>query len=189
MICKPLPDDEVEFDMLMKKFFPSVYDVKYLMKQAIRSYQTGQLTPADQNTLDVLNKFEQKSSLENLAEVLKVKRQGQAHQAGSDALLTGKVFFRMREILYNGDISDDHLSKVWGLGFPDSGAQGFSNTNAQQYANGNDNSGQNGGYANGPSTPNNNHVNMVSTPAPSGTTSGMATPGAGGAFGNFKYGQ
>jgi CCR4-NOT transcription complex subunit 7/8 len=32
----PLPDDETEFDIFMKKFFPSVYDIKHLMKYAIR---------------------------------------------------------------------------------------------------------------------------------------------------------
>jgi len=38
--------------------------------------------------------------LENLASMLKVKRQGTTHQAGSDSLLTGDVFFKMRELYF-----------------------------------------------------------------------------------------
>lgn len=197
MICRPLPDDEVEFEMLMRKFFPSIYDVKYLMKQAVKKLTSGQLTPVDNATLDLLTKFEQKSSLENLAEIFKVKRIGPAHQGGSDAQLTGKVFFQMRDRLYNGEISDEHLSKVWGLGFPESaGGQGFSNTTPQHYnatLQESGTPGQNGTYANGaPSTPNNNHVNMVSTPAPTTSSSGIGamTPGGGGGvFGAFQFGK
>jgi CCR4-NOT transcription complex subunit 7/8 len=194
MICQPLLDDEVEFEALMKKFFPSIYDVKYLTKQCVQLHASGQLTPADAATLEILQKFEQKPSLENLAEALKVKRQGPAHQGGSDALLTGKVFFQMRERLWNGEIPDEHLSKVWGLGNPDSG-------NAQAYnaaygagAQEGDAQGQNGSYTDGvPSTPNNTHANMVTTPAPttnSSTGVGSMTPGGGGGvFGAFQFGK
>jgi CCR4-NOT transcription complex subunit 7/8 len=193
MVCKALPDDEVEFEMLMKKFFPSIYDVKYLMKVASKAQLTGQATPLDGTSLDILTKFEQKSSLEHLAEILKVKRQGPAHQAGSDALLTGKVFFQLRERLYNGEISDEHLGKVWGLGFPD-GPSTF--TTPQHYQNPlnqeNATPGTNGNtYNNGaPSTPNNGHAGLVSTPAPTNSSTGMGalTPGGGGGvFGAFQF--
>ncbi|KFY47822.1 hypothetical protein V495_01796, partial [Pseudogymnoascus sp. VKM F-4514 (FW-929)] len=179
MICQPLLDDEVEFEILMKKFFPSIYDVKYLTKQCIAQHASGQLTPTDASTLEILQKFEAKPSLEVLAEALKVKRQGPAHQGGSDALLTGKVFFQMRERLWNGEIPDEHLSKVWGLGNPDAGAQAYNaayNASNQEAA-----GGQNGTYADGvPSTPNNTHANMVTTPAPAtsaSTGAGSMTPG------------
>jgi CCR4-NOT transcription complex subunit 7/8 len=194
MICQPLLDDEVEFEILMKKFFPSIYDVKYLVKQSIVQHASGQVTPADASTLEVLQKFETKPSLEVLAEALKVKRQGPAHQGGSDALLTGKVFFQVRDRLWNGEIPDEHLSKVWGLGNPDAGTQAYNaayNANAQEAAG----AGQNGTYAADgvPSTPNNTHANMVTTPAPttnSSTGVGSMTPGGGGGvFGAFQFGK
>jgi CCR4-NOT transcription complex subunit 7/8 len=34
MLCKPLPDDEREFRGYLDKFFPSLYDIKYLLKSA-----------------------------------------------------------------------------------------------------------------------------------------------------------
>ncbi|RFU26425.1 hypothetical protein B7463_g9907, partial [Scytalidium lignicola] len=188
LICKPLPDDEVEFDKLMKKFFPSIYDIKYLMKYAIKQHTMGQLTPLDPNSAEVLAKFEQKSGLENIAETFKIKRQGAAHQAGSDSLLTGKVFFKMRERIFNGDISDEHLGKVWGLGFPEHYPQHY-----HQQMQDNATPNQNGSYTNGtPSTPNTGKAGLVSTPGhnSNGTGVGSLTPGGGGGvFGNFQFGK
>jgi CCR4-NOT transcription complex subunit 7/8 len=196
MICKPLPDDEIEFDMLMKKFFPSIYDVKYLMKQASKQVSMGQLTPLDPANTDILQKFEQKPSLENLAEIMKVKRQGAAHQAGSDALLTGKVFFQMRERIFNGEIPAEYVDKVWGLGFPEHGNSGFTHSTPQHYSQLQENTtpGQNGtSHANGtPSTPNTGHAGLASTPAPTNASSGIGplTPGGGGGvFGAFQFKQ
>ncbi len=117
--CKPLPSDEIEFDQIMKLYFPSTYDVKHLMKHAIRLHISGQLTPGDPSSTEVLQKFEHKSGLENIAEALKVKRVGTAHQAGSDSLLTGRVFFQMREKIFHGEIPVEQVGKVWGLMVPD----------------------------------------------------------------------
>ncbi|CAK7240165.1 MAG: CCR4-NOT core DEDD RNase subunit [Sporothrix thermara] len=117
--CKPLPSDEIEFDQIMKLYFPSTFDVKHLMKHAIRMHNSGQLTPGDPSSIEVLQKFEHKSGLENIAEALKVKRVGAAHQAGSDSLLTGRVFFQMREKIFHGEIPAEQVGKVWGLMVPD----------------------------------------------------------------------
>jgi CCR4-NOT transcription complex subunit 7/8 len=194
LVCSPLPCDEVEFDRNMKRYFPSTYDVKHLMKHAIKLHNSGMLTPVDPSAIEIMQKFEQKSGLEHIAETLKLKRVGSAHQAGSDSLLTGRVFFELRKRIFNGDISDDHLGKVWGLGIPDfsiggagitvgganSGGGGGGGNNNNQIENtppshhhhhGHGHGGHhhpNGLQQNGtPSTPNTGSVGLVGTPAAS----------------------
>merc|ERR1719433_1752448 len=70
-----LPESEQEFLEDLKMYFPNLYDIKYLM------------TSTD-NLM---------GGLQNVANILKVKRIGSQHQAGSDSLLTGQVFFKIYE--------------------------------------------------------------------------------------------
>ena len=196
LICQSLPCDEKEYDMYVKKFFPSILDIKYLMKYAIRQHSMGQLTPMDPATAEILTKFEQKSGLENLAESFKIKRAGNAHQAGSESLVTGKVFFRMRDKIFNDHISDDHLGVVWGLGLPEhlAAPQHSTPQHYHQQLQENTTPSQNGGntYGNGPSTPNTGNARLVSTPGHPNNGGGIGplTPGGGGGvFGSFQYGK
>jgi len=68
-----LPSSEAEFQEEVKLYFPRLYDIKYLMLFT-------------ENLI---------GGLQTVANCLQVERIGTQHQAGSDSLLTGQVFFRM----------------------------------------------------------------------------------------------
>ncbi len=85
----PLPADEAEFFHLLRLFFPTLYDIKYLMKFC--------------NNLH--------GGLNKLAETLDVERIGPQHQAGSDSLLTCATFLKLVDKMFSMDINslDAHL--------------------------------------------------------------------------------
>merc|ERR1711983_208374 len=90
-----LPKTEAEFFELLKLYFPNVYDVKYLMKSCKNL----------------------KGGLQEVANELEARRVGPQHQAGSDALLTGQTFFRMKEMFFEDDIDDSkYCGHLFGLG-------------------------------------------------------------------------
>jgi len=89
-----LPADEHEFFELIKIYFPKIYDIKYLMKS------TKHL----------------KGGLQEVADELEVQRTGPQHQAGSDSLLTGATFFKMREQFFEDHIDDKYCGHLYGLG-------------------------------------------------------------------------
>ena len=52
-----------------------------------------------------------------MANELDVPRIGPQHQAGSDSLLTGQTFFRMKEMFFEDDIDDSkYCGHLYGLG-------------------------------------------------------------------------
>ncbi|KAK9508498.1 hypothetical protein O3M35_006042 [Rhynocoris fuscipes] len=90
-----LPNDESEFFELLKIYFPTVYDVKYLMKSCKNL----------------------KGGLQEVADQLELTRVGPQHQAGSDSLLTGMAFFKMREMFFEDNIDDGkYCGHLYGLG-------------------------------------------------------------------------
>ncbi|KAL3188416.1 hypothetical protein MRX96_003398 [Rhipicephalus microplus] len=90
-----LPVDESEFFELLRIYFPAIYDVKYLMKSCKNL----------------------KGGLQEVAEQLELERIGPQHQAGSDSLLTGAAFFKMREMFFEDNIDDaKYCGHLYGLG-------------------------------------------------------------------------
>ncbi|KAJ5104790.1 hypothetical protein NUU61_002137 [Penicillium alfredii] len=175
MLCSPLPENEEEFHKFLNIFFPSLYDIKYLMKHASRNQAVNDmpLTPA---AAQILANLGQKSGLQDVADELGVKRVGIAHQAGSDSLVTGEIYWKMRQLVFNGTIDEAKYSgQVWGL---NGQIPALSYHMAQQTPN------LNGAtiYSAGtPTTPNTGHVGTgAHTPQHHGAGFGIPTPG--GAF-------
>ncbi|EER27334.1 CAF1 family ribonuclease containing protein [Coccidioides posadasii C735 delta SOWgp] len=192
MLCKPLPDDEEEFHKLLSIFFPSLYDIKFLMKHASRN-QSVNGSPLTQGAVQILANLGQKSGLQDIADELGVKRVGIAHQAGSDSLVTGEIFWKMRQLVFNGTIDQAKYSgQIWGLNGQIPAMPYHTGNQPQQTPN------LNGAmvYSNTatPSTPNTGHaaLNSNQTPAPQSHVSGnpSLTPGGGGGvFGAFQLGR
>ncbi|MBZ3891271.1 CCR4-NOT transcription complex subunit 8 [Sciurus carolinensis] len=89
-----LPEEEHEFFHILNHFFPSIYDVKYLMKSCKNL----------------------KGNLQKIADQLDLQRIGRQHQAGSDSLLTGMAFFRMKEFFEDSIDDAKNYDQLCGLG-------------------------------------------------------------------------
>jgi len=190
MMCQPLPEQEDQFHELLKIYFPSLFDIKFILKHAGLKGSVNDNQSLTQEASMILRRIMTKSGLQDIAEELVVPRIGQAHQAGSDSLLTGQVYFKMKEKIFNGVIDEErYAGQVWGLNaqMPSSVETGrdFNTPNmngATFYT-------QNGT----PTTPQTGSVGMAGgsggqshTPVPPGTHGlmGNVTPGG---FGNFQY--
>jgi CCR4-NOT transcription complex subunit 7/8 len=98
-----LPESESVFFGLMSFYFSRVYDVKYLMKSCKNL----------------------KGGLQDVADQLDLERVGQQHQAGSDSLITGEAFFRMKSVFFDDDIDDSkYCGHLYGLGSTYSSSNG-----------------------------------------------------------------
>ncbi|RWR75472.1 putative CCR4-associated factor 1 7 [Cinnamomum micranthum f. kanehirae] len=93
LTCQNLPDTQAGFFNLIKMYFPTVYDIKHLMKFC--------------NSLH--------GGLNKLAELLEVERIGICHQAGSDSLLTSCTFKKLKESFFNGS-TEKYAGVLYGLG-------------------------------------------------------------------------
>lgn len=73
-----MPESENEFSENLELYFPNVYDIKKMLAN-----------------IDLF-----KGGLNKVAKELKVERFGEMHQAGSDSMVTGEVFFSLLKMNY-----------------------------------------------------------------------------------------
>ncbi|KAK6353563.1 hypothetical protein TWF696_005525 [Orbilia brochopaga] len=149
MLCQTLPAEENEFRKYLHTFFPSLYDVKFIAK-SVKPLKGG---------------------LQDIADDMGIQRIGPQHQAGSDSLLTGHVFFAMRGRYFDGKIEDEKwLNQLWGLNGMGSVSPAVNTAGAIQYMNGQGGQQSNGSHV--PSTPTNAMPSIPNT----GMTPGPMTP-------------
>uniref|UniRef100_A0AC34QVL7 Poly(A)-specific ribonuclease n=1 Tax=Panagrolaimus sp. JU765 TaxID=591449 RepID=A0AC34QVL7_9BILA len=99
--CDQLPESEKKFLRIHKILFPVSYDIKVLMKHPV--VLASQL----------------RGGLQSVADQLGLKRNGMQHQAGSDSLLTGMVFFRLRDTLFTtnwNEVASQVNGQLFGFG-------------------------------------------------------------------------
>ena len=97
LTCKPLPKTNSEFFESLNTYFPRFYDIKYFSS----------------------TKSSLANGLQGIADQLGVERVGQEHQAGSDALVTLKVFFELKKQIFGIGFSDIHAeNKLFGVSPP-----------------------------------------------------------------------
>jgi CCR4-NOT transcription complex subunit 7/8 len=107
-----LPLDEEQYERIVQVYFPKLLDVKYLWRHVANLNRRGTINTTASN---IINNLGAKSGLQDLADELGCPRVGTAHTAGSDAWLTGSVFFEMKKKMFDGQIPDDMDGQMWGL--------------------------------------------------------------------------
>ncbi|KAI9840269.1 MAG: hypothetical protein M1837_001804 [Sclerophora amabilis] len=197
MLCKPLPVDESEFCKLLRIFLPKVYDVKYLLANA-PGRQAASSPPLSPDAANILANLSPKTNLQDVADELNIKRLSPHQQAGSDSLVTGKIFWEIRRRVFAGKIDEDRYEgQIWGLdgvGVPATTASAAAlAAHKQQGPQGHSTPNTNGSHLfhNGgtPSTPNNGHVGLANTPGPGNGMAPLTPGGGGGVFGGFQFGK
>ena len=196
-----LPSDQTDFFDKVSTFFPKLWDIKFLLRQAQKARQQGRLGQEGTRIIDALGT---KSGLQDLADELGCTRVGTAHTGGSDAWLTGLVFWAMRSKIFSGSIDPEFSDQIYGLhGVAAPASQSYRDEffaaqgtpsqapTTQGQVNGVTGSGigsaaTSGFTPNHPSTPTGSHAGLSvhnQTPGPAG----FGGHGLGGAFGNFSY--
>jgi CCR4-NOT transcription complex subunit 7/8 len=198
MFSRFLPKDEDNYRRLLKKFFPNLWDIKFMLRHTQKLRDRGTVTGPVAALLQAIGT---KSGLQDIADEVGCTRIGAQHTAGSDAWLTGLVFFELRRRLFdNGTIPEELNGQMWGItgvGPPASAtaqAAALQNQAAMQnQAAASNSAGANGGgqaftfmhREAAPSTPTTNPAG----PAQQTQNTFQTNAGAGGVFGNFQYGK
>lgn len=95
LTCADLPSDEGAFMDLLQLYFPCIFDIKFMMT-SVEGMHGG---------------------LNTLADILKLKRLGPIHQAGSDSLLTSTAFFAFVKAHFADNIDESRFrGELFGLG-------------------------------------------------------------------------
>ncbi len=106
-----LPKTEEEFFDILRIWFPTVYDIKFMMR-ACKVLRGGLQDVADD--LGVRHHLLHRPTTLSFFQVVRI---GNSHTAGSDSLLTASTFFKMREMYFNDTIDDKEYSgKLYGFG-------------------------------------------------------------------------
>jgi len=196
LACSALPSEEEEYLKLVRIWFPSIYDIKYLFRHAQKEAQKGGF---GQHAVNFFNNIGPKSGLQDMADELGCVREGRPHTAGSDAWLTGLVFWQMRHKIFDNQIPEKLVGEIWGLTGvgPPATAASREAAMAANTLNSNGATHPHTGMtptalrSDAPTTPQTNHSGLASTPGPHGGGHGgyQGAMTAGGVFSNFQYGR
>lgn len=107
-----LPKEDETYLKFVATWFRKIYDIKYLLRATQTKARNGTL---HQQATDIINALGQRSGLQDLADELGCHREGHQHTAGSDAWLTGAVFWAMRSKIFDNQIPEETVNKIWGL--------------------------------------------------------------------------
>ena len=110
LTAKALPEDEDAYRKLVTIFFPRLLDIKYLWRHANSLVRRGVIGSTATN---ILNNLGSKSGLQDLADELGCQRAGISHTAGSDAWLTGTVFWEMQKKIFDGSVPEEMIGQMW----------------------------------------------------------------------------
>ena len=106
-----LPDSEEDFFELLVLYFCKYYDIRHILRN--NEYYT--------------------LSLQRIANSMEIVRVGSQHQAGSDSMLTGDIFFKLKK-LFIGDYIKD-MNVLYGIaeGFNENHYKYYSSLNSDNY--------------------------------------------------------
>lgn len=100
-----LPDYQEDFQAEIKQYFPHNYDLKYII---------GKKYDKEHDSFNDVQ-----GGLQRISENLGITRLGIAHQAGSDAWLTGMIFFRLKAMHFkmnDQEFDREYNNMIFGIG-------------------------------------------------------------------------